>query len=515
MKTSAGKLSIILILSLLLSLTALLSTHAEALDPPHGDGLLFSTYLGGNFTDSGAAIAIDAEGYIYITGLTQSTQFPSTPSPQATEHGVDVFVAKINPADGSLAYILWINAASAFDADEGLDITVDDAGYAYVVGQTRSPDFCSFFGDVPGYDTSYNGSSDAFLLKVKSDGSGLEYCTFLGGGDWDAGTAVIVDENGNATLTGETWSTDFPTTALAYNKYNSGQRDIFVATIDPSGTELAFSSYIGGSGQEKGSALVHLGSNIIALTGWTNSTNLPMSTYSLDPSFNGAFDAYLLQLNIETGQLVYGSYLGSQGEDRGTGIDRLSNSQILLTGYVVATAEDPAPQFPTTADAHSKNLQGKSDAFLTLFNPQDSTLSYSSLHGGEGDEQGLGVSVGAGDTFAITGYTTSTNFPTTSQGYQTNRSEDPGAPDAFISQFTNSGSHLRYSSYLGGNEEDKGNGLKLVGFDQVYLTGSTRSMNFPVSENALNPENAGDYDIFVTKLALPYYELKLPFILRN
>lgn len=519
MKTTSGKPFILKLLlpgltTLLLVLTAFVSPPSKQMD----SDLLFSTYLGGELTDKGTALAVDQVGNVYITGSTQSASFPSPLSSSAASHGVDMFVAKISPSGESLAYILWFDATSAAYEDEGWGIAVDDTGHAYVAGYTRSPDFCSLFGQVPGYDTTYNDNSDAFLLKVKPDGSGLAYCTFLGGSDWDAATAVIVDDTGSATVTGETWSTDFPTTSNAYDQQNNGLRDSFVATIDASGTELKYSTYVGGSKQEKGSALVKVGPHEVAFTGWTNSEDFPTTAGSFDTLYNGSFDAFLARLNLQSGLLTYSSFLGSDGEDRATSLDVLNNGQLLVTGYVEATDDSSTPSFPTTPGAISKTLQGKSDAFVTKFNTEGSALTYSTLLGGSGNDQSQGISASAEGAFAVTGQTTSADFPITAQGFQTSYIGVGDAPDAYITQFNESGSHLIYSSYLGGDQEDNSSSVFLTTVDHVYLTGLTRSTNFPTSPAALNPNNAGDYDVFVTSLTLNpliVYQLQLPLVLRD
>ena len=517
MKTSGHKLLFFtLLLPTLTSLFLALTSFASPDERPKDEQLLFSTYLGGQLSDGGAGIAVDKFGSSYITGNTQSIIFPAPTASLAAEHGVDVFVAKISPDGDQLIYLLWFNALSAADVDEGLGIAVDKSGYAYISGHTRSADFCSLFGEVPGYDTTYNEDGDAFLLKVKQDGSGLVYCTFLGGSDWDSGSAVIVDDDGKATITGGTWSTDFPTTANAAGLNNKGQRDAFVTTIDPSGTILLYSSYMGGSNQEEGRALTKVGPNQVAISGWTNSADFPTTTGSFDPSYNGAFDAFLAQIDFSSGTQTYGSFLGSAGEDRATGLTTIDDEQLLVTGYVAATEDSPSPSFPTTPGAISQNLRGESDAFVVKFNSQGSGLAYSTLIGGGGSEQGLAVSASDQAGFALTGYTTSIDFPTTAQAYQPQYSDLHKGPDAFITQFDASGSHLLYSSYLGGDHEDSGHALMLMGSDQVYLTGTTRSANFPISPTAPYPANAGDYDAFITKLALvqsPVHQLHLPLVL--
>lgn len=145
----------------------------------------YSTFFGSNAWDEGNSIALDDEGNAYVTGYTEAITFTSRIGALPEFHGTDVFVFKLSQDGSELEYFLWFFTSALFAEDYSNDIAVDDQGQAYIVGRTHSPDFCSFFGSVPGYDTSYNGDGDAFLLKIRPGGGGLEFCTYLGGTDID------------------------------------------------------------------------------------------------------------------------------------------------------------------------------------------------------------------------------------------------------------------------------------------------------------------------------------------
>ncbi len=557
MKSRIFKLVLALVIFLSIFTSVFASSQMDA------DDLIYSTYLGGELVERANSMAVDGQGNAYVTGVTQSVVFPTatkkhavtnchsevlrgifrwprarslipfgmTPTDslimkqslrcgvsqngiQAVEHGLDAFVAKISPDGKELLYVLWFNAINASDVDEGLGIAVDDQGHAYVTGHTRSPDFCEFYGQVPGYESTYNGDGDAFLLKIKPDGSGLDYCTFLGGSDWDSGSAVIIDNDGNATITGGTWSDNFPTTDNAASDENTGQRDVFITTLDDTGTKLRYSTYLGGNGQEHGRDLIVVG-NRIAVAGWTNSANFPTKPGGYDASYDGKFDAFLAQIDLNSGSQTYGSFLGGDGEDRAAAIAATADGQILVAGTLLSTPDISNPTFPTTPGALKSELGGESDAFLVKFNVQASGLVYGTLIGGDGQEQGLDLSINNQDDFAVSGSTNSTDFPTTGQAYQLKHQGLDNSSDAFISQF-NPDSSLVYSSYFGGDQEDSGRALYLTDNQQLFLTGSTRSENFPTSPEAASLDNQGDYDVFISRLILPPpvdYQVNFPLIL--
>ena len=474
------------------------------------DQLLFSTYLGGNLADTAAAIATDPAGNVYLTGSTQSILFPAARAinhgVDVDEyahgvHGVDVFVAKFNSDGSELVYVLWFNAINAADVDEGYGIAVDSSGSAYVTGHTRSADFCTLFGDVPGYDTTHNGDSDAFLLKVKPDGSGLDYCTFVGGSDWDIARAVILDTNNNAIISGATWSTDFPITNDAIQSTNTGQRDIFIAQLDASGTELTYASYWGGTGQEETRGMA-LGTNgNLALTGWSNSTDLPTTPDSFAPDYGGEFDGFLLQLSSDLDEIDFATYLGGSGEDRATAVVLDDHNTVTVSGYTLSS------DFPISPSAYQSNLAGGWDSFVLRLGAgaraehgrSGHSLRYSTYLGGSGDDESLGLVVDTNGIATVTGTTNSTDFPITPQAYTATLA---GEQDVFVAQISPNGRQLLYGSYLGGLENDGGTAVVQTTPNSFIFTGSTRSTDFPTTPGAYDTRPNGDYDIFVTQLTL-------------
>lgn len=460
----------------------------------NGGGIsVYGTYLGGELPDYGNDIAVDANGNVYLVGRTESLDFPTGTVNLFGNHGIDVFVAKFNNDGSQAAYILWFYAQAFQAIDEGFDILVDEQGYAYVVGHTGSFDFCDLFGDVPGYRPDYIGAGDGFLLKVEPDGSGLVYCTFLGGTEYDNATAVALDAAGNVYVTGGTWSTDFFTSANTINDQHAGLRDTYLLAFDPTGTALLHASLIGGAGQEESRALALDDAGDVYLAGWTNSSDFLTTTGVISPVYSGNFDAFLVKIEPGTPALAYATYLGGTDEDRAYGLAIDSAGRPLLAGL---TRSD---NFPTTSGAFAETFAGGGDGFVARLNADASALAYATYLGGSGEDQINDIVLDEADQALATGQTWSSDFPTTTTAFSPTLT---GGRSAFIAHLNATGSALLYGSYLGGNNWDTGNGIIQDAFGRVYVTGATRSTDFPVSANAFAITHTGDYDAFFSSVAI-------------
>jgi len=237
---------------------------------PSGTGLVYAGFLGGSGWDEGEGIAVDAAGNAYVTGNTNSRNFPAVVGPDTSYNGGDrdAFVAKVNPSGTALLYAGFLGGSGW---DVGWGIAVDAAGNAYVTGGTNSRNFPA----VVGPDTSYNGSADAFVAKVNPSGTGLVYAGFLGGSDWEVGISIAVDAAGNAYVTGETSSRNFPAVVGPDTSYNGGDLDAFVAKVNPSGTGLVYAGFLGGSDRDWGNSIAVDAAGNAYVTGGTNSRNFP------------------------------------------------------------------------------------------------------------------------------------------------------------------------------------------------------------------------------------------------
>lgn len=428
---------------------------------------------------------------------------------EAPDHGVDVYAARFDPDGTGVDYLYWFNALTLYAEDEGYSIANDAEGNAYITGYTRSGDFCTVFGVVPGYHTTYYGETDAFVLKIKADGSGLAYCTFLGGSDWDAGRAITVDSLGNAYVVGGTWSDDFPTTAGAVQSAIGGQRDVFLAKLDAGGTALAYSTFLGGTGQEEGTA-VSAAQDMVYATGWTNSADFPVTAGVLGPTYGGNTDGFVFKLDLASNTLDYATYLGGSDDDRPTGLSENGLSGMVVAGYT------QSPDFPTTPDALAANPLGGVDGFAAQIPRAGDALVWSTYLGGSGDDHIWGVIVADGAVVTV-GETTSTDFPVTGNALSSTLN---GLSDAFLLRLTGAGQQAIYGTYLGGSSTDRAYAVAAGGSSiETVVAGITLSSDFPTTPLAYDTEYNGSGDVFVTKLRLGVYlpprpQIWLPLVRR-
>jgi len=479
----------------------------DARRPLYIDPLIYSTYLGGSGGDLANGIAVDSAGNAYVVGFTCSTDFPTMNPLQPNYAGGnpycgDAFVTKLNPTGTALVYSTYLGGSNA---DDGLGIAVDSAGNAYVIGFTYSTDFPV----TPGaFQTVCNGGSgcsqygDAFVAKINAAGSALVYSTYLGGNSYDTSSRAAVDSSGNAYVTGQTSSTDFPTTPGAFQTIFGGRSDAFVTKFNPSGSALVYSTYLGGSLWDEGSGIAVDSAGNAYVTGATGSADFPTMN-PLQPTFGGGYDdAFVSKLNSTGSQLVYSTYLGGSGQDGGASIAVDGAHNAYITGGTSST------NFPVTPGAFQTacplNCRYESHAFVTKVNATESALSYSTYLGGNFAEGSSGIAVDSAGNAYVTGVTNSANFPTTPGAIQ--RKCNGGSycakyGDAFVTKFNPKGSALAYSTYLGGSSYDQGRGIAVDSAGNSYVTGVTDSSNFP-TKNAFQATNAGIDDAFVAKIQM-------------
>ena len=321
-----------------------------------GSGLVYSTYLGGSNAEFGQSIAVDAASSAYVTGDTQSIDFPTTLGAFQTTNGgglPDAFVTKLNATGSGLVYSTYLGSSSF---EEGRGIAVDGAGSAYVTGVTASTDFPTTAGAA---QTTHAGSFDCFVTKLDPTGSGLVYSTYLGGGDVEFGYGIAIDGAGSTYVTGETRSTDFPTTLGAFQAtYAGGDIDTFVTKLDATGSVLVYSTYLGGSDNDTGWGIAVDGAGSAYVTGAAASPNFPTTAGAAQTTHAGVFDAFVTKLDASGSGLVFSTYLGGSNADFGFDI-AVDNAG---SAYVTGTAE--STDFPTTAGAAQTTLAGFSDAFV-------------------------------------------------------------------------------------------------------------------------------------------------------
>ncbi len=450
------------------------------------DPLIYATFIGGSNYDS-ASVAVDEAGNAYVTGVTYSADFPVTPGAifGSLSGPKDAFVAKLDVTGSVLLYATYLGGTTSNDTANS--IAVDSSGCAYVTGYTRSPDFPT----TPGAFDRIMNSMDAFVVKLNITGNALEYSTFLGGLVNDQGRGIAVDRDGHAFVVGQSGSADFPVTADAWDSTFNGNVDAFVAKLNPTGSGIEYATYIGGTKSENGVWIALDASANMYVTGWTMSSDFPVTSGAFDTFLSGSEDAFAAKLN-STGELAYATFIGGSSRDDGNSVTVDSFGNAYVTGTTNST------DFPVTPGAFDTSYNGGWDTFIIELNAVGSALVFATYLGGSGSDNGVVVLDDVGNAY-VAGSTGSVNFPITAGAIDTGLN---GSSDVFLSVLTPSGDNLVYSTYLGGDDSDYDGSVALDAAGAVYLAGETFSPNFPVTPGAFDTNLKGP-DGFVAKLTVP------------
>ena len=315
---------------------------------------------------------------------------------------------------------------------------MDPSGNACVTGSTYSHDFPT----TPGAFQTTNKASNfvnpktLFVSKLNSDGTGLVYSTYLGGTELELGGGIAADASGNAYVTGTTASADYPITLGAFQTTYPGFRSALATKLNPSGTALVYSTYLGGSAfaGTQGRAITVDTSGNAYLAGQTQSTNYPTTFGSFRKGYCGGFsDAYVTKLNVDGSALVYSTYLCGVNFQGGDNADDAFGIAVDGSGSAYVTGYTDSDTFPVTADALQSKRAGFDDMFLTKLKPDGSDLLYSTYLGGaKFDDGDAGVGVDNSGHAYVVGTTDSTDFPTTPGAFQTSYHDNN---DIFVVKF--------------------------------------------------------------------------------
>jgi hypothetical protein len=456
------------------------------------------------------ALAVDSSGNSYLTGLTYSSNFPTTPGAFQSAPGGngDVLVAKLDPSGSSLVYATYLGGS---DSEWANAIAIDASGNVYVTGHTASTDFPT---KNPFQTALAGSSSDAFLAKLDATGAQLLYSTYVGGQNHDQALGLSVDAAGNAYLSGEAYSSDFPTTTGAFQTvFAGGPSDAIVAKLDTTksgAASLVYSTYLGGSGSDYAYGIAVDAAGNAYVTGATNSANFPIAipiqgTCGSCPSSN---DAFVTKLNASGSGLLYSTFLGGSGPDFGGGVAVDSSGNT----YVVGSTQ--SANFPITVGAFQTTLHGIQDAFVTKINASGSALVYSSFLGGSDWDTAYAIALDAIGNVYLAGATYSTDFPTVnpvqavpgggSCGYYYYYPYTYPCADAMVPQLNAAGSGLVFSTYLGGsNADDWGMAIAVDSAGNAYVAGTANSSSFPFTPGALQMQGVGGFAAKISPVAAP------------
>jgi YHS domain-containing protein len=442
--------------------------------------LVYSTFLGGGESEHGNDIVIDGSGSAYLTGSTNSANFPTVNPYDGSHNGAwDVFVTKLSAAGDSLVYSTYLGGNNP---DIGYGIVIDDSGSAYVTGETSSSDFPT----VNPYDGSHNGANDVFVSRLSAAGDSLVYSTFLGGSDSDGCNSISIDGSGLAHVTGATSSSDFPT-VNPYDGSHNGSVDVFVSRLSAAGDSLVYSTFLGGSELDGGYGILIDGSGNVYVTGYTRSIDFPTAN-PYDSSFNGGdYDAFITKFSTAGDSLIYSTFLGGSVQDGSHGIVIDGSGKVYVTGSTWSI------DFPT-ANPYDGSHNGGADVFVSRLSAAGDSLVYSSFLGGSEDELGIGIAISGTGSIHVTGGTYSSDFPTINPYDESHN----GGLDIYISRLSVAGDSLVYSTFLGGIQFEYGMAIAIDDSGCFYVTGLVDSYEFP-TVNSYDSSHNGSTDVFISK----------------
>lgn len=389
--------------------------------------LIASTYLGGAYEDYVRSIAIGLDKTIYVTGQTSSPDFPVTPGAYDTSKSgaSDAFLVRLN---GDLTRILASTYLGGSSDEHAHSIVLDPGGInIYVTGRTLS----SNFPTTPGaYDTSFN-NGDAFISKLNWNLTHLLASTYLGGSDNDYGTSIAIDTDRNIYVSGETWSSDFPTSIDAYDTtFNGGFGDVFVSKLDRDLTHLLASTYLGGTSDDSANSIAIDSHGNIYVTGQTESLDFPTTRGAYDTSFHNG-DAFVSKLNWNLTRLLASTYLGGADDDVGNSLAIGPDGYIYVAGYTGSS------DFPATPGAYTTSKGVFFDAFISKLSSDLTGLIASTYLGGYYRDIARSIAIDRGGNIYVAGETRSSNFPTTPGSYDPSYNGDVSISytfDAFVSK---------------------------------------------------------------------------------
>ena len=448
--------------------------------------LIYSTYIGGANSDGAYSIAVDASGNAYITGSTSAINFPTTPGAYQPADGSKVFVTKFSVSGSSLIYSTLIGGLTGTDTGRG--IAVNSFGNVFITGSTDSADFPlkSPLQAVKG------AGNDCFVTEFSPDGTSLVYSTFIGGNGEDSGNSIALDTAGNAYIAGFSGSTDLPVTPSCFQGNNAGGEDAFAAKINSGGTGFGYLTYLGGNSNDRANSIAVDQAGYAYVTGFTTGNTFPATSGAYRTSGAGNKDVFITKINQQGTGLVYSTYAGGSSDDEGNAI------AVDMAGSAYIAGDTYSGDFSGMGTGSEQpNKNALSDAFVIKLNASGSAFAYGTYLGGNGIDIAYSITVDPSGNAYTAGLTQSTDFPVVNP---VQPSLGPAIGKAFVSMLSPSGTSLAFSTYIGGNGYQAAQGVALDPQFNIFITGWTDAVDYPVTALSYQPANAGSFDVFVSKI---------------
>ena len=386
---------------------------------PASASIVYCTYIGGAVNDTVTAMAVDANGVIYFTGVTASGDYPTSAnalqSLTPAAGNTHAFVTMLDPSQAGTNGLVYSSYIGGTNFEEGDGIAVAN-GKIYVSGFTTSDDFPI----VNGYQTGRVAGYDAFAVEIDPTQSGAAsqiYGTYLGGSGQDLGRAIAVDQAGNIYVAGVTYSFDFPVMGNAVQPTYAGDGDVFLVELNPNAATLLYSTFLGGQSTDEAKKIIIDPAGRVALTGYTLSSDFQITQGAYQTAFGGNGNAFLSIVDLNQG-LIYSTFFGGNGGEVAYDFRRDSAGRYYMAGYTMS------PNFPVTSNAlNAASAGGSVDGFVAVIDPTQppfspNALVYSSYVTGPGYQVVYGLDTGPTGTIYVSGLTTSNVFPS---GYAANQ----------------------------------------------------------------------------------------------
>ncbi len=372
-------------------------------------------------------------------------------------------------------------------------IAVDAAGFVFIAGNTGDRSLPV----TPGaFDGTYNGGMDAFVAKLSPDGGKLVYATYIGGSGDEHHCGIAVDAAGNVYLAGGTFSRDFPVTGGSFDDSYNGAGDwggdIFALKLNPQGSGLAYSTFVGGSGSDTGFNVAVDGGGSAYIAGTTTSADFPVTAGAFNTVYGGRQDAFIARLDPSGKRLLYASFIGGSGNEVGQSV------VIDPAGNAYVTGGSDSADFPGLSGPIAS--KGQFDVFVVKLNPSGDTLLFSTMAGGRELDMGLDIAIDPAGAIYATGTTQSADFPCTADAvsgktFLGRKSQWWG--DAFLVRINPGNGGMEYASLFGGSDSDAGTGIVCPAKNRVVVSGASYSADLPVTANAPQARCGGGDDIFL------------------
>ena len=462
-----------------------------------GAVLSYSTYFGGdNMIDNVSDVVVDADGNVYIAGSTEQPQnFPTTEGAyQTTAAGAsDAFVAKFDAA----GELVWATLFGGSGSEDGKTLDVTATGEVVMAGTTLSPDMettpGAFQNDFKGVieNCEFNCVGDAFVVAFTPDGSDLVFSTYLGGTVGETASALELDDQGNVYLTGFTSSPDFPATQNAYDTvydeptcFDQCDADVFVAQLNPAGSQLRFASFFGGTSWDSTEGLAIDAEGNIYVAGATRSVDLDTTegAFQEEKNGNGDFDfnAFVASFNADASDLRYSTYLGAANEEQATALAVTPAGVAWVAGWTHSP-------MPVTDDALQTTRSGQGDAFAVSLSRDGSSVGYGTYFGGSAFDSARAILVGTDETVSLFGSAASSDLPTR----RALQGRSGGLDDLFLTRFVPGAERPRFSTYIGGEGFETASSMA-IHEGATYLVGGTESQTLPLAGRFLSADRGGN-----------------------